>query len=136
MTEYLEECIAFISEFSEITNVLVHCYAGMSRSTTIVIAYLMKLYRWGYDATLHFVKFKRVIANPNEGFANQLRGYESALGIVPKPGFPPQESKHQQPVRQMAQQPQQQQYLTPEGSQQPQRIVSVAADQNQNSIPT
>lgn len=67
----------------------VHCYAGMSRSTTIVIAYLMKTFRWGYDATLHFVRFKRSIANPNEGFAAQLRNYEKTLGIVPRAGFPP-----------------------------------------------
>jgi protein-tyrosine phosphatase len=37
----------------------------MSRSTTMVIAYLMKTFKWGFDETFSFVRFKRSIANPN-----------------------------------------------------------------------
>lgn len=52
--------------------VLVHCYAGMSRSISVVIYYLMKEYNVSYDCAYKFVKKKRSIAKPNKLFALQL----------------------------------------------------------------
>ena len=42
------ECIEFIDNNLKYGNVLVHCMMGISRSSTIVIAYLMKKYCWCY----------------------------------------------------------------------------------------
>ena len=60
-----------------------HCYAGVSRSSAIVAAYLMWKYRWPLDKTLAFLVFKRVVAKPNDGFYNQLKEVELKLKIVP-----------------------------------------------------
>lgn len=54
-------------------NVLVHCMAGVSRSTTLVIAYMMR-YR-GYNdpwEALHVLQKKRPQVRPNDGFMIQL----------------------------------------------------------------
>ena len=56
-------------------NVYVHCYAGMSRSATIVISYLMKKYKWKVDDALNFVKRIRRVY-PNHGFLDQIKLYE------------------------------------------------------------
>lgn len=60
-----------------------HCYAGVSRSSAIVAAYLMWKYRWPLEKTLAFLVFKRVVAKPNDGFYNQLKEVETKLKIVP-----------------------------------------------------
>lgn len=66
-------------------KVLVHWYflvmnlrsfKGRSRSTSIVIAYLMKEHEMKLNDALQLVKSKRPIAAPNAGFAVQLRCYE------------------------------------------------------------
>ena len=57
-------------------NVLVHCMAGISRSVSLVVYYLMKKYHLSYKEAHSFVKSKRSIANPNESFQLQLKRYE------------------------------------------------------------
>lgn len=57
--------------------------AGVSRSATFVIAYLMWKARISYDKALHQVlKFRYV--NPNDGFKKQLKCFES-MGYVYDP---------------------------------------------------
>jgi len=48
--------------------VLVHCHMGVSRSATVVIAYLMKYFHMTHREAYNFVKKKRSVINPNEGF--------------------------------------------------------------------
>jgi protein-tyrosine phosphatase len=66
------------------TNVLVHCYAGISRSATLIINYLCRnLYTYNdlsnenpvnvLNYSLNFAKNKRPIINPNIGFLEQLK---------------------------------------------------------------
>lgn len=49
-------------------TVLVHCYAGISRSATIVIAYLMSEKQMSLPDAFKLVKSKRIVAFPNPGF--------------------------------------------------------------------
>jgi hypothetical protein len=60
-------------------NILVHCMVGASRSSTVVIAYLMWAYRWTYEQAYKYVLSKRHIARPNEGFDQQLKLFERLL---------------------------------------------------------
>jgi len=53
-------------------TVLVHCHAGMSRSVSIVIYFLMKLKKMTYIQALMYIRKHRPIAEPNQGFARQL----------------------------------------------------------------
>lgn len=65
----------FIHKFRQLTNVYVHCYAGVSRSVTIVVAYLMNCWKWNLKTALAFVQTKRIVAKPNDGFMEQLKKY-------------------------------------------------------------
>lgn len=60
-------------------RVLVHCQAGVSRSPTIVIAYLMKHTRMTMVDSYKFVKSRRLIISPNLNFMGQLVEWETAL---------------------------------------------------------
>lgn len=56
-----------------------HCFAGVSRSSTIVISYLMKKLNWSFKQALDHVRKQRWVVNPNPGFVRQLRRYETRL---------------------------------------------------------
>ena len=58
---------------------LVHCKLGVSRSTTFVIAYLIKHANLTTDEAFAFVKSKRSSIKPNDGFMRQLYMYEKIL---------------------------------------------------------
>lgn len=53
-------------------RVLVHCTQGVSRSATIVAAYLMWRKRESAAKILRFIKNKRPQVDPNDGFLDQL----------------------------------------------------------------
>lgn len=53
-------------------NVLVHCMAGVSRSTSIVIAYIMVVTDLSWFDAMNAVRGARKITNPNLGFQKQL----------------------------------------------------------------
>jgi len=58
---------------------LVHCAAGISRSATIVLAYLMKYHHNTLKEAFYFLIEKRPQIWPNEGFLLQLIRYETEL---------------------------------------------------------
>ncbi|XP_053670405.1 dual specificity protein phosphatase MPK-4 [Anopheles nili] len=76
LIRHFENSNRFIADsLTEGRHVLVHCYFGVSRSATMVIAYLMQKYRLGYEAAFQRVKAKRRFVMPNPGFVNQLKLY-------------------------------------------------------------
>jgi len=58
---------------------LVHCEAGISRSPTLVIAYVMFSLGLPLDDALELVRSKHHTTHPNQGFFKQLRKYEDYL---------------------------------------------------------
>ena len=60
-------------------RVLVHCHAGVSRSATIVIAYIMKHTQLNMHDAYTFVKDRRTIISPNFNFLGQLHLFEQDL---------------------------------------------------------
>ena len=61
--------------------VLVHCAAGVSRSASMVICYLMRRDRTSFSKTFSYVKSKRRVICPNDGFIDCLLKEELRLGI-------------------------------------------------------
>lgn len=53
-----------------------HCLAGVSRSVTLVVAYVMTVTDLGWEDALHTVRAGRSCANPNLGFQRQLQEFE------------------------------------------------------------
>ncbi|EJD01747.1 phosphatases II, partial [Fomitiporia mediterranea MF3/22] len=54
-------------------DVLVHCVMGISRSTTVVCAYLMATRQLSFPAALMFIRKRRPRVHPNYGFRRQLQ---------------------------------------------------------------
>jgi len=53
--------------------VLVHCFAGMSRSTSIILFFLMKNYNLTLEKALLHLKKIHPPTSPNDNYINQLR---------------------------------------------------------------
>jgi len=80
LRQFFEEAFDFIDEAKKAgTGVLVHCQAGISRSPTIAVAYLMKHYPMAMADAYKFVKTKRSIISPNLNFMGQLWEFEQVL---------------------------------------------------------
>ena len=73
--QYFKEAITFIDESDK---VFVHCFAGVSRSATLVIAYFMWKNRKSFQESFDMVKAHRLIG-PNEGFRKQLLIFQEKL---------------------------------------------------------
>lgn len=66
-------------EEAQKATILVHSYFGMSRSSAIVIAYLMKEKKWNLKESYQHLKKRHSSVNPNDNFAVQLIRYEQEL---------------------------------------------------------
>ncbi|CAE7230727.1 DUSP16 [Symbiodinium natans] len=84
----LESAIEFIHEAhssNERHNVLVNCVQGISRSASVVLAYLMKYERMSLRAAYDHVRERRAVADPRKEFLDQLAVFECKLFDVDKP---------------------------------------------------
>ena len=79
ISSHFQAAFDFISNAKD--NVLVHCHAGISRSATIVLSYLMKHRNISFVDARAFLKTKRRCICPNSGFVKQLEKYEKEILI-------------------------------------------------------
>ncbi|XP_058796394.1 dual specificity protein phosphatase 15-like isoform X2 [Phymastichus coffea] len=78
LSQYFPICNDFIhSARLRGGNVLIHCLAGMSRSVTLAVAYIMSTTDLSWKDALKVVRVGRAVANPNVGFQQQLEDFES-----------------------------------------------------------
>ena len=62
-------------------TILVHCREGISRSSAIVIGYIMYKEKKSYIEAENFVRTKKSDINPNENFVNQLKEFEDIIKV-------------------------------------------------------
>lgn len=74
ITEYIHK------ELSEYKNVLVHCYAGVQRSATVVCAYMMRYGKLSHKKAIAMIRSKRPICfMPAVNFKEALIKFENEL---------------------------------------------------------
>lgn len=76
LCSFNDTCDLIKNNLAESKGVLVHSGMGMSRSATVVVAYIMKVRMQGTFEAVGFVKKKHGAAQPNRGFINQLMVWE------------------------------------------------------------
>uniref|UniRef100_A0A3P8S387 Dual specificity phosphatase 22b n=1 Tax=Amphiprion percula TaxID=161767 RepID=A0A3P8S387_AMPPE len=78
LTQHFKESIMFMHESRlKGEGCLVHCLAGVSRSVTLVVAYIMTVTGLGWQEALAAVRVARPCAGPNLGFQRQLQEFET-----------------------------------------------------------
>ena len=87
ISQYFDISYDFIdAHVSRKQNVVLHCWAGVSRSATLVMNYILKkiimqrrneliCVKCLLDNVLKYMRSKRPIVNPNTGFKNQILKY-------------------------------------------------------------
>lgn len=78
--KFFDEAHQFIDEARrKKSNILVHCLAGISRSPTIAIAYIMRVNSLRLQEAYNLVKQCRPQIDPNLNFMGQLMLYDKTL---------------------------------------------------------
>uniref|UniRef100_A0A8C2YNP7 Dual specificity protein phosphatase n=1 Tax=Chinchilla lanigera TaxID=34839 RepID=A0A8C2YNP7_CHILA len=82
LSQFFPEAITFIDEaLSQNCGVLVHCLAGVSRSVTVTVAYLMQKLHLSLNDAYDLVKRKKSNISPNFNFMGQLLDFERSLRL-------------------------------------------------------
>ncbi|TNM86058.1 hypothetical protein fugu_008329 [Takifugu bimaculatus] len=80
ISSHFQEAIDFIDNVKQSGGkVLVHCEAGISRSPTICMAYIMRTQQLRLDAAFDIIKQRRDVVSPNFSFMGQLLQLESEV---------------------------------------------------------
>jgi len=75
--EFFPEATEFIhSWLSREQKVLVHCRAGVSRSASVVLAYLVEYHKYSLHDAIFLARSHRPVVTPNLGFMGKLIDYE------------------------------------------------------------
>ena len=56
-----------------------HCYAGVSRSSSFVIAYLIQKFILNFDDAKEKAKKRRTCIHPGDGFVHHLKHYATVI---------------------------------------------------------
>ncbi|XP_046847884.1 serine/threonine/tyrosine-interacting protein-like [Xenia sp. Carnegie-2017] len=75
--QYFPRVRDFICECQSLNGkILIHGNTGISRSASLLIAYIMETYGMDYNNAFKYVQRKRFCICPNSGFTQQLMEYE------------------------------------------------------------
>lgn len=82
--KHFDTAYQFIDEalHTKANNILVHCSAGISRSPTLVLAYMIKKYHMKLDEAFQKMRQLRTIVDPNISFILQLREWEKKCSEI------------------------------------------------------
>ncbi|XP_071480725.1 dual specificity protein phosphatase 6-like [Diadema antillarum] len=84
LAAFFPEAIEFIDEARRSKcGILVHCLAGVSRSVTVTVAYLMQKLCLSLNDAYDFVKKRKSNISPNFNFMGQLKDFEQQLSTSP-----------------------------------------------------
>lgn len=76
--KYFDTAVDFIKNCEQSDgNIFVHCKCGVSRSSTLIAAYLIREKNMSADDAIKYLQLSRPKVNPNDGFRKQLKYYES-----------------------------------------------------------
>ncbi|QSL65098.1 hypothetical protein MERGE_002403 [Pneumocystis wakefieldiae] len=87
IVQYFPQCIRLIEDCfnSDAKNkILIFCQAGISRSVTIVAAYLMQKLKISKEDAILYIKKVHPDAQPNSGFMQQLQLFQDCNYIIDK----------------------------------------------------
>ena len=80
LEDYFTGAFEFINKALDSSKcILIHCQAGISRSPSFVIGYLMYHFKYTFDYAFQYVKKYRSIIQPNLSFHLQLQTYEDSI---------------------------------------------------------
>lgn len=76
----ISPCLDFINSNLAIANctVIVHCMSGISRSASIIVAYIASKYECSIEEAVVTVRQKRPFICPNDGFLAQLEAWHQS----------------------------------------------------------
>ncbi|KAL5248987.1 hypothetical protein ACHWQZ_G018000 [Mnemiopsis leidyi] len=78
ISQHFNKALQFIEHArGEGCSVLVHCRAGISRSATVIIAYLIQYYDYSMEDAFDFIKVKHPVVSPNFNFMGQLLQFQN-----------------------------------------------------------
>jgi atypical dual specificity phosphatase len=80
ISKHFNACSEFINDaIIKGGKVLIHCQCGVSRSSTLIAAYLIKKRNFSATGAIETIKKSRNFIQPNTGFMQQLISYENSL---------------------------------------------------------
>lgn len=80
INKYFDECSDFMDDaVNKNGKVLVHCKCGVSRSTTLIAAYLIKKKNYSTNGAIEAIKKSRNCIQANDGFVQQLKDYAQSI---------------------------------------------------------
>ncbi len=76
LLDHVEKCIDFINKRPPKTGILIHCRAGVSRSPSVMIAWLISQRKMTFLEAFELVERKRPCVSPNPLFIEQLQTFQ------------------------------------------------------------